>query len=186
MTDDRLNDPDHMIDSTIIKMAEEYVSCDRRSADINESRKNIRDNIEKLGIDPLAFQHAVKQVKGMSEGERRDYQISMNRVLKVISERQNDLFPEAAERIRKREERAAAPKTATPAGKAEANAQSDANPNSEPRIVLTPDANAEEQAEGEAVLQAMVPETTAAKKKSQSQIAREKADAASGKGPSIN
>ncbi len=142
-------DPEQQLDSTLIKLAEDYASCDRRSHDINEDRKNIRDNVSKLGIDPLAWQHAVKMMKSMSEGERRDYQIGVNRVLKAISNRQNELFPIEAERIRKREE------AKKPTGK-EGAPDPDTNPKSDPKRGGAAKAaaaqQAKEQAEGAAVL----------------------------------
>lgn len=169
-------DADMQIDSTINKLADQYASCDRRSADINEERATIRENAEKLGIPSKAFQHAVNMVKQMSEGERRDYQVGVNRVLKVISDRQGELYPQEAAKALKREaERAASTK--------EGDAKSDANPRSNPKsggagkvvpikpkaapdIVasapLPPAAAAKEQAEGEKVLASAIPPATPA------------------------
>jgi hypothetical protein len=113
------------IDGSLIKLAEQYASCDRRSAGINDERKTIRDNAEKIGIPSKAFQHAVGMVKQMTTGERRDYQVGINRVLSAISDRQNDLFPVQAERNRKREENRAR------TGK-EGAINSDTNPRSDP------------------------------------------------------
>lgn len=125
--EDRINmDHEQQIDSTLVKLAEQYASCDRRSADINDERKQVRDNAEKLGIPSKAFQHAVGMVKHMSEGERRDYTIGMNRVVRAIGDQQASLFPEAAERIRKREE------NAKPKGD-EGAPNPDTNPRSNPR-----------------------------------------------------
>lgn len=183
---DNEEDPDTQIDSTIIKLAEEYASCDRRSAEINDERKTIRDNAEKLGIPSKAFQHAVGMVKHMSEGERRDYTIGMNRVVRAIEGRQQELFPAEAERIRKRQEKNAKPVEADPI-------DSDTNPRSDPNAggakpqtgdpekpwpddvatgtVQNPPG---EQEAGDAALNAALPETKG-KKKSQSAIAAEKA-----------
>lgn len=181
-------DPDQQIDSTIIKLAEEYASCDRRSAEINDERKTIRDNAEKLGIPSKAFQHAVGMVKHMSEGERRDYAVGMNRVVRAIEGRQAELFPAEAERIRKRQEKNAKTEAAP--------VNSDTNPRSNPDAggakpmvgdsdkpwpddVATgavPPNPPGEQEEGDAALNAGLTETRA--KKSQSQIAAEKLEAA--------
>lgn len=167
-------DPEAQIDSSLIKLAEQYASCDRRSSEINDERATIRDNVSKLGIDPLAWQHAVGMVKKMSEGERRDYQISVNRVLKAIGDRQNELFPIETEKIRKRQEKNAKPVEADPI-------DSDTNPRSDPNAggakPMTAEETAAEIAEGNAALNAALPETKG-KKKSQSQIAAEKAAAA--------
>lgn len=152
---------DEQVDSTIIKLAEEYASCDRRSAEINDERKTIRDNAEKLGIPSKAFQHAVGMVKHMSDGERRDYQVGVNRMLKVISDRQGDLFPQEAEKIRKREQRKADDAAKAGRTKEEMDADSDANRRSDPnaggaQVDLEDAIKAQqerEQAEGAEILQ---------------------------------
>lgn len=208
-------DPDQQIDSTIIKLAENYASCDRRSAEINDERKTIRDNAEKLGIPSKAFQHAVGMVKHMSEGERRDYTVGMNRVVRAIEGQQATLFPAEAERIRKREDNkkpkgnegapdpdknprsdpnkgGAKPKTlkeaaaASEAAVAESLANVSGGKRPQLKVVgadagemkqpegITPPNPPDEQAEGEAALNAGLTET----KKSQSQIAQEKLEAA--------
>lgn len=97
-------DAEMKIDSTIDKLADQYASCDRRSAEINEERSTIRENIEKLGIPSKSFVHAVAMVKQMSKGERKDYQSGVNRVLRVISTRQMELYPEETRRQEKREQ----------------------------------------------------------------------------------
>jgi hypothetical protein len=184
------------IDKTIAKLAEQYASCDRRSAEINDERATIRSNIDKLGIDPKGFVHAVAQIKQMSNGERRDYQNSVARVLSVIGDRQMELYPEAAERIKKREERKEAEAAKEGRSSEELDAATNANPRSDPdaggakpqveREPLQPDGSAwpddaavaardaQEQAEGDAALKAAAPATLGGKKKSQSQIAKEK------------
>jgi hypothetical protein len=169
-------DPDTQIDNTIMKLAEDYASCDRRSAEINDERATIRENAEKLGIPSKAFQHAVGMVKHMSKGERRDYEEGVARVLRAVGDRQADLFPEAAERIRKREEKAAT-KPRTPA---EIDAANEANPRSDPNKggakPQTPPNPPDEQTEGDAALAAAAPKTTA--KQSQSAKAKAKLAAA--------
>jgi hypothetical protein len=163
------------IDSTISKLADQYASCDRRSAEINDERATIRANVDKLGIDPKGFVHAVAQVKQMSNGERRDYQASVSRVLSVIGDRQGELYPEYAERIRKREERAA--EAAAKAGRTqeELDAETNANPRSDPAAGGA-GAPPGEQADGEAALAAAAPVTAA--KQSQSEKAAKKRAAA--------
>jgi hypothetical protein len=189
---DRINDVEGHLDKQLLKLAEQYASCDRRSAEINEERKTIRDNAEKIGVPSKSFVHAVAMTKQMSEGERRDYQVGVNRVLKAISERQNDLFPVEAEKIRKREQAAADAQT-TPGPDADTNPRSDPNsggakPQTEssvensgekpwpddPQTAAIQQAQAE-QAEGESVIEEMQPET---KKASQSAKAKEKLAAA--------
>lgn len=203
MADESLSNetPDMQIDSTLIKLAEQYASCDRRSADINEERATIRENAEKLGIPSKSFQHAVGMTKHMSKGERRDYQVGVNRVLKAIGDRQGELYPAEFERANKRDEAKKAenkPKT-----KAEKDARSDANPKSDPKrggtgnakpalavvppsgdstdgdqlikdVAARKEAERLEQEAGANALDAGLPET----KKSQSQQSAEKLEAA--------
>lgn len=130
---DRINDPDVQVDNKIIKLAEEYNSLNQRSKDLSDDRKTIRENVEKLGIHPLAWQHAVKLTKDMTDGERRDYQVGMNRVLKVIGERAGDLFPEDVERTNKRAERKAERAAKDGRTQAELDAKTDTDPKSDPK-----------------------------------------------------
>lgn len=193
---DRINDVEGHLDKQMLKLAEQYANCDRKSKDLNDERKQIRDNAEKLGIPSKAFQHAVGMVKHMSEGERRDYQVGVNRVLKAISDRQNDLFPAEAEKIRKREE---AREEAAAAEQSAKGPDPDTNPRSDPNrggakpqtdssvdnseenpwpddVQNAAAINSEaEQSEGAAVIAAMAPET---KKMSQSAKAAAKREAA--------
>lgn len=189
---DRINDVEGHLDKQMVKLAEQYASCDRRSADINDERKQIRDNAEKLGIPSKAFQHAVGMVKHMSEGERRDYQVGVNRVLKAISDRQNDLFPAEAEKIRKRVDAAAAEEAAK-GPDPDTNPRSDPNrggakPQTDSSVDNSGEApwpddvqnaaavNSEaEQSEGAAVIEKLAPET---QKMSQPAKAKAKREAA--------
>lgn len=163
---DRINmDADMQIDATINKLADQYAGCDRRSDEINEERATIRKNVDKLGIPPKAFTNAVAQVKQMTTAQRSDYESGFDRVMSVISGRQSELFPQEAERMRKKAEAAAA--AAKPTGK-EGAPDPDTNPKSAPKktsakvvpingkpkpaSVPTPEENAKEQAEGAAIL----------------------------------
>lgn len=131
---DGTNEPaDLHIDSTIIKLAEQYASCERRSKAINDERKLIRDNAEKLGIPSLSFQHGVRMVKLMTKGERADYSAGLKRVVAVIGERQAELFPDDAERQRKREEKAAAEAAKQPRSQEELDAETNKNKRSDPK-----------------------------------------------------
>lgn len=187
--EDRLNeDAELQIDGKIIKLAEEYNALNRRSKDLSDDRKVIRENVEKLGVHALAWQHAVKITKDMTEGERRDYQVSMNRVMKVIGERAGDLFPEAQEAANKRAERKAKITGKEGAPDPDANPRSDPNAGgAKPRtdemaagVIHEPGTNGTppdvpgEQGEGEAALAAAMPKT----KQAQSAKAAEKLAAA--------
>jgi hypothetical protein len=122
-------DEEMKIDSTIDKLADQYASCDRRSAEINDERATIRENIEKLGIPSKSFVHAVAMVKQMSKGERRDYQSGVNRVLRVISTRQMELYPEQTRRQEKREQDA---RDRAAEARTKKGPDADTNPRSDP------------------------------------------------------
>ena len=183
---DNQDDADSQIDSTIIKLADQYASCDRRSAEINDERATIRDNVDKLGINPKAFVHAVAQIKQMDAGERDDYQESVVRVLSVIGDRQGELYPEAVERIKKRQERAAEKSAKEGRTQAELDAETNANPRSDPaaggagREPLQPDGTAwpddadiaaREQQAGEEALAAAAPKMSQSQKAAQKRAA---------------
>lgn len=196
MSDDRINDPDREIDSTIMKLVEQYASCDRRSADINEERATIRSNAEKLGFTSQEFQDGVRRTKKMSKTERDIHERNVNRIVSIAETRQSEFWPAEAERQRKRAERRAA--DAAEASKGSAGAPDpDTNPRSDPKRggagkkkgerpteeQLTAAASEAEQQAGEDALKGLAPETAAAQTeaktpKSQSQIAAEKMEAA--------
>lgn len=95
------------VDNTIIKLAEQYHSTQVRSQELNEERATIRENVEKLGIDPIAFQAGIRMVKAMTAGERSDYTVSLTRVLSVLDGKEADLFNvDVADREEKAQKRA--------------------------------------------------------------------------------
>ncbi len=159
--DDTMEAADTQIDATINKLADQYAGCDARSAEINDERKTIRENVEKLGINPKAFVHAVARIKQMSKTESQHYDESIDRVMSVIGDRQMELYPEHAERIRKREERKEAKAAEQGRSQEELDAATNENPRSDPaaggakpQTELQAEA---EQSEGDAVLDAMAP-----------------------------
>lgn len=127
---DELKKSDAARNSQIIKLAEQYAACDRRSAAINDERKNIRDNAGKLGIPSKAFQDAVGFVKRMSEGEQADYRRGVDSVLTALQGRQAELFPADHARIQKRVE---ADRLAREQAEREDGTWSSENPRSDPK-----------------------------------------------------
>ncbi len=174
--DDRINDIDAKTDQKINDLATQYADSLARSSDENEIRGEIREKIADLGISSKGFQHAVMMLKSMSAGERNDYQNGMDRVVKALADRQAELFPEEFERIKKREEA----KAQTVANTLDSDTNPRSNPDAGGAKPQVPVENPPgEDAEGEAALAAMVPDTVAAKgKKAQSVIAAEKLAAA--------
>lgn len=121
------------VDQTILKLAENYQRTLMKSRELNEERATIRDNVEKLGIDPLAFQSGLRMARDMTNGERSDYTSSLERVLGVLDGKESDLF--GADEIEKRNKRAErrAEKDAKAGTPREAqDDKSDANPRSDP------------------------------------------------------
>jgi hypothetical protein len=116
------------VDSTILKLAEQYQSTLVRSRDLNDERKVIRENVDKLGIDPKAFQVALMMTRDMTSGERQDYTGSLNRVIGVLDGKEADLF--GADEVAKRDKRAQ--RKADKAAKA-AGTSTDDNPRSDPK-----------------------------------------------------
>ena len=162
------------IDEKIRKSVARYVDLEKRAKALNDEKKNEREQMEKLGIHPRAYQDEVRNFKLYDEAERTAYMASRRRMAEVLTVAEGDLF---AEEIAARQERAA--KKAKVTGK-EGAIDSDTNPRSDParggagrptEAELT--AAAAEQAEGEAVLEAAKPKA----KRSQSAIAKEKLEA---------
>ena len=127
---EELKNSEAALNSQIIKLAEQYASCDKRSAAINDERAGIRENAEKLGIPSKAFQHAVGFVKHMSEGEQGDYRRGVDRVLTALQGRQAELFPDDHARIQKRVE---ADRLAKEQAEREDGTWSSENPRSDPK-----------------------------------------------------
>lgn len=102
------------VDGTVLKLAEQYQSTLVRSRALNEERAQIRENVDKLGIDPKAFQVGLMMTRDMTAGERQDYTGSLNRVIAALDGRESDLFgaDEVAKRDKRAEKRAAKGKPA--------------------------------------------------------------------------
>lgn len=120
------------VDTTVLKLAEQYQSCNVRSRALNDERKQIRENVDKLGITPGAFTMALAMTRDMTTGERADFTGSMNRVLSALDGREADLFGE--EEMRKRDERAQKrhDKAETAAEQERRLSAPDTNPRSDP------------------------------------------------------
>lgn len=121
------------VDATLLKLAEQYQALNVRSRSINDERANIRENVDKLGVSPKAFQVALIMARDLNKGERADYQDSLNRVLGVLDGKEADLFGAAEIAARdKRAQKRADKAAGKPTGKAKADAKSDSSPRSDP------------------------------------------------------
>lgn len=198
----KINDADRAIEQSIFTEGQGYAARNARSKEENKGRAAARERIKNLGMSPQAFGAAVAVVKTKTPRELEDYMRDFLLAVKVLSQKQAELFPEEAAAALKREQLREQKAAAIPRTKEELDAASDANSRSapdaggakprKPKVVagtdtLPPPVPDDEQAQGEAALAAGLPETTAAGvKKSQSQIAQEKLDAAMSPGGKPN
>lgn len=53
----------HNVDDEMKEIIAKYVDCDRRSAEINDERAELRDRVKELGHDPKALQDNVARLK---------------------------------------------------------------------------------------------------------------------------
>jgi hypothetical protein len=130
--DETLTDAEAQIEATLFKQGQEYAARNQRSKAENKGRAESRAAIKSLGMNPSAYAQAVKLIKDLTPGELKDWKRDFELTLKVMGSKQRELFPAeqlAAEaRIQRAKDKAAkAGRT-----KAEMDADSDANPRSDP------------------------------------------------------
>ena len=135
MTQKTRMNTDAGMNKTLMKLVEEYANCDHKSAELNEQRANIRENIEKLGVPPKAFMRFVADQKQMSPGEFRDMQAGYERMQEAAEAEgidiQGQFWPGLKKAAEKRAERKAAAEAEANKGKAGAP-DPDKNPRSDP------------------------------------------------------
>lgn len=117
--------------ATLFDLAKQYRASQVRSANENVIRNDIRETVEKLGLDDKSFQDSIRMELELTEGDRLDYVNGLKEMQEVLRGKATDLFGEEEmrkkeERIKKREERAAA-------AAAGAAASTDSNPRSDPK-----------------------------------------------------
>lgn len=131
-SEDRLNDADAQIESTIFKQGQDYADRNKRSKAENKGRAESRAKIKELGMDTNAYATAIRLIKDKTPAELEAWKRDFDLVLKVMGSKQKELFPEeqlrAEQRIAKAQERAAK-KGRT---KEELDAASDSNSRSDP------------------------------------------------------
>lgn len=181
----KLDNTDVKLNKSILSLVEQYATCDARSAELNDERATIRENVEKLGIPSVAFQRFVADQKKMSPGEFRDMQAGYQRLQEAAEAEgvdiQGQFWPDLKKAAEKRAERKAAAEAEANKGKAGAP-DPDKNPRSDPAkggakprvgkkgetgnvVQLQPPSGEQQQAEvqeGDAVLNGLTPETQAA------------------------
>ena len=161
------------ITDKIRKSAARTVDLMKRRKDLNDEIKNERDQMDKIGVHPRAYQDEIRNFKLYDESERAVYMHSRRVVTEALTGIEGDLF---AEEISQRQERTA--KKAKLKGN-EGAPNPDTNPRSDPasggagrpsQEELSKAAADAEQKAGDAVLNAGLSQT----KRSQSQIAADK------------
>lgn len=115
--------------ATLFDLAKQYRASQVRSANENDIRTDIRETVEKLGLDSKSFQDSIRMELELTEGDRLDYVNGLQEMQEVLRDKATDLFGEEEmrkkeERIKKRQERAAA---------ASAPPSTDSNPRSDPK-----------------------------------------------------
>lgn len=100
---DKINDADRQIEARIFKEGESYSASHKRSRTENKTRAESRARIKEIGMRTDAYQVGVRIVKDLSAREREEFLRDLNLVVKVLGNRQQDLFPEEALRAAKRE-----------------------------------------------------------------------------------
>lgn len=176
---------DVQVNKQLMKLVEQYASCDRKSAELTEERATIRENADKLGIPSKAFQEFVAKSKKFSPGELRDHNAGLARLEEAAAAEgvdvQGQFWPDNKKAAEKREKRKA--DAAEEANKGKAGAPDpDKNPRSDPNkggakprtgkkgeasnvVQLQPPSGEQQQAEqqeGDAVLNGLTPEIQAA------------------------
>lgn len=198
----KINDADRQLEQTIFTVGGNYAARGKRAKEEAKARKEDRDRIEARGINPNAFHVVAGQIKKLTPKAFKAWLADVNYVAEVMARKQADLFPEdqaaALKREQLREQKAAEIPRDSKAldEKTDTDKRSDPNkggakpkpPSTSGKPALTvaggtdvtpPPVPDDEQKEGEAALNAGLAQTNAAgKPKSQSQIAKEKLEAA--------
>jgi hypothetical protein len=169
----KINDADRQLDAKINEAADWYAGSNARQKDENKGRAENRKHVSDLGLSTKAYQWAVQLLKsGLTDFEIKDVLRDLEIFVRVLGDRQAELFPAELAAATKRRERKAEKAAKEPRGGEELDAATDANPKSDPaaggagkrgrkakeavtdlnRAPLSADANAAEQASGEALL----------------------------------
>lgn len=188
----QISDADRQIEATIFKEGQDYAARNARSKEENKGRAASRERIKQTGVNTNAYHVAVGLIKKLSAREMVDWRRDFDLVLKVLGSRQQELFPEEAMKMAKREEDR---KRKEAEAKTKAGVDADTNERSDPNAggakpqtgdkpwpddvavaangdQPAPPSPPDEQAEGEAALNAALPQTKG-KKKAQSVLAAE-------------
>jgi hypothetical protein len=183
------------IDDKIRKSVARTVDLMKRRKNLNDEIKEEREQMEKIGVHPRAYQDEVRNFKLYDESERALYMASRRRMQEVLAPVEESMFAEEIAERKKKAERKAAKDGNKPRTPAEIDAANADNPRSDPnaggakpQVPPEPPAgdwpddkavaerDAAEEMAGDAVLKSMAPQTT--KKQSQSAKAKAKLAAA--------
>lgn len=120
--------PNLQVDDKIRKSVTRTVELIKRRKSLNDEIKDERDQMEKIGVHPRAYQDEVRNFRLYDESERIEYMASRRKMSEVLSSAEGDIFAEEmAERAEKAERR-----KARLSGK-EGAPDPDTNPKSKPK-----------------------------------------------------
>lgn len=126
---EEINATDRYLESVILKEGRVYADRNERSKEENKGRADSRETIKKAGIRTDAYALAVKHTKDLNAREREDYMRDYKLVLKILTQKQKELFPEEAMKAAKREDDR---KRKEAEAKTKAGPDADTNPRSNP------------------------------------------------------
>lgn len=174
--------PDMKRDAEVLKIIEEYATLDSESRDLSNRRSTLREKaLKNHEITSHALQDAVYKLKRQTKAERLADERSTRMIVRAAEGRQTDLWPEETRRNekraadkRKREAEAAAAASGETPEQQERRLAADTKKRNDPKSggagkakkkvakelpPIVDDQRAAEQAEGDAVLSSMAPET---------------------------
>jgi hypothetical protein len=129
----KINDADRQLEAKINEAADWYAGSNARQKDENKGRAENRKHVSDLGLSTKAYQWAVQLLKsGLSEVEIKDVLRDLEIFVRVLGDRQAELFPAELAAATKRRERKAEKAAKEPRGGEELDAATDANPKSDP------------------------------------------------------
>lgn len=128
MADEEPSRQNLQVDDKIRKSVTRTVDLIKRRKSLNDEIKGERDQMEKIGVHPRAYQDEVRNFRLYDESERIEYMASRRKMSEVLSSAEGDIFAEEmAERAEKAERR-----KARLSGK-EGAPDPDTNPKSKPK-----------------------------------------------------
>jgi len=166
--DEEVHGANMQIDDKIRKSVARTVDLMKRRKNLNDEIKEEREQMEKVGVHPRAYQDEVRNFKLYDESERALYMASRRRMQEVLAPVEDSLFSEEIAERKKKAERKAAKDGNKPRTPEELDAASAQNPRSDPdaggaKPQVSPNPPGE-QDDGDAALAAAAPKMSQSQK----------------------